>query len=297
MNRQKQNYKYIALSLLISVQLFCLPTYVFASDPIDSLENPKSSIDMREDAAFPLEKQMPETIVTAPSDTQSTRSTTAPTAYIEPEDPFKSATTELPELKDPFVKYNRFMFTVNDNILKYIIQPVARKYRAWVDESVRISVKNAYNNARTPEKFVSSLLQGNLGKATRVLGRVVINTTIGIGGLFDVAHNHFHIEDVDEDFGQTLGYHKVPPGPYIVLPLIGPSTARDALGLAVDSFLSPAVMFSPSIAVGMAIPAAEEINRSSLTLEDDKWVKESVVDEYESMRDAYHQYREDLIKK
>ena len=293
MSRQKQNYKYIALSLLVSVQLVCFPAYVLASDTAGTFENP--STDMNADAAFPLEKRMQEALAAEPSPAQSPGSTTA--TYVEPEDPFKSASTELPELKDPLVKYNRFMFTVNDNINKNIIHPVARQYREWVDESIRISIRNAYNNAATPSKFVSSLLQGNLNKASRVLGRVIINTTIGIGGLFDVAHKHFHIEDVDEDFGQALGYNKVPPGPYIILPLIGPSTARDAFGLAVDSFLSPAVMFAPNIAVGMAIPAAEDINRSSLTLDDKQWVKDSVVDEYESMRDAYHQYREDLIRK
>lgn len=334
--RRKLSGKHIALSLLISVQLL-FPIVVSvhsaeaedvagAFDPIADKIDPDSYIRTAGGVAIQLEKRMPEyeatTASTAPDagsevvqpgvsaspEPQVGRpeTSTPPPADLvmttttpleEPEDPFKSASPDVPELKDPFVKYNRFMYNVNDHIYEYFMDPIARRYRDWVDEDARISIRNVFNNASSAVKFVSSLVQGDLNKMTRVIGRLIINSSIGIGGLFDVADKHFHIDDVHEDFGQALGYHKIPTGPYVVLPFLGPATARDLAGRVVDSFLSPSIMFAPGFVVGTGISMTDKVNGLSFILEDKKGLDESAVDEYESIRDFYHQYREGLVRK
>lgn len=209
------------------------------------------------------------------------------------DDPYKSS---VPELKDPFESYNRFMHKINDKIYTNVVDPVARKYRDWVNEDIRISIGNFFNNLTSPRKILSSLAQGNLDKTARALGRVIINTTIGIGGFFDVAEKHFHIEDVNEDFGQALGYHKVPSGPYFVIPFLGPSTIRDIVGRAADTVTS-FMIYSPSFAIGSGAFVTDKVNNTSFIVDDVKSLDENTVDKYESIRDFYHQYREELIRK
>ena len=213
------------------------------------------------------------------------------------EDPFAEETPEFPPIEDPFEAYNRFMFNVNDAFFTYLLRPVATGYETIVPEDVRISIKNLFRNVRSPVNLVSSFLQGDFDKTGRVLGRFIINTTIGIGGLFDVAKTHFDIQPVNEDFDQALGYHGVPTGPYIVLPVLGPSTGRNFVGSAVDTLLNPVALFSPSFAVGSGITFTNITNEMSFNLEGYDNLKDSAVDPYVSLRDFNHQYREGLIEK
>ncbi len=217
-------------------------------------------------------------------------------SFSDIEDPFATKADEIPELKDPLEGYNRFMFSVNENIYDYFMEPVARGYRAVLHEDIRIALKNIFDNALSPVKFVSSVVQGDLDKSARVLSRLVINTTVGLGGIFDVAGDGYEVENVNEDFDQALGYHGVNTGPYIVLPFFGPSTARGVAGRVVDSFLNPTTFFSPSFLVGAGISMEEKVNDVSFIIEDKKSIDESAIDEYESVRDFYHQYREGLLK-
>ncbi|QPJ65743.1 MAG: VacJ family lipoprotein [Candidatus Nitrohelix vancouverensis] len=217
-------------------------------------------------------------------------------SFSDIEDPFATQADEIPELKDPLEGYNRFMFNVNENIYDYFMEPVARGYRAVLHEDIRIALKNVFDNAMSPVKFVSSVVQGDLDKSARVLSRMVINTTVGLGGIFDVAGDGYAVDNVNEDFDQALGYHGVNTGPYIVLPFFGPSTARGMAGRVVDSFLNPTTFFSPSFLVGAGITMEEKVNDVSFIIEDKKSINESAIDEYESVRDFYHQYREGLLK-
>jgi len=218
--------------------------------------------------------------------------------YEEMEDPFgPPAGEEVPVLKDPFVGYNRWMYNVNDHLYDYVMEPLAKGWRFVVPEDFRIIIGNAFDNALSPVKLVSSLVQGDFEKSGRVLSRVLINTTAGLGGMLDVAGQEYGIENVNEDFDQALGYRGVPTGPYIVLPFFGPSTARNATGRVVDSFLSPSVLFAPTFLVRGGISVAETTNDTSFIIDDKKALEESAVDEYESVRDFYHQYREGLVKK
>lgn len=218
-------------------------------------------------------------------------------SFKDLEDPFAEKEKPLPPLRDPVEGYNRFMYNVNEKLYDYFFEPVARGYRNVVHEEIRLALKNMFDNALSPVKFVSSAIQGDMHKSGVVLSRFVLNSTIGIAGLFDVAGNEYELENVNEDFDQALGYHGVPNGPYIVLPFFGPSTARHTVGRVVDSFLNPTTFFSPSFLVGAGITVEEKVNDTSFIIEDKKSIEESAVDEYESVRDFYHQYREGLINK
>jgi phospholipid-binding lipoprotein MlaA len=125
----------------------------------------------------------------------------------------------------------------------------------------------------------------------------LINTTFGIGGLADVAGEEYDIKDVNEDFDQAMGYHGVPTGPYVVLPLFGPSTARNMIGRAVDSLMSPTFLFAPGTGVSVGITVEEKVNAVSFIVDDIKQLEDGALDEYESVRDFFHQYRHGLVKK
>ena len=223
---------------------------------------------------------------------------TAPSVefYEDMEDPFgPPAGQKISELSDPFVGYNRWMYNVNEGLYDYIMEPLAKGWRFVVPENFRIVIRNAFDNALSPVKLVSSLVQGDFEKSGRVLSRVLINTTVGLGGMLDVAGQEYNIENVNEDFDQALGHYDVPTGPYIVLPFFGPSTARNVTGRVVDSFLSPSVFFAPSFFVSSGISLGETTNDVSFIIDDKKALEVSAVDEYESVRDFYHQYREGLV--
>ncbi len=216
--------------------------------------------------------------------------------YEELEDPFGPAEgEEIPVLNDPFVGYNRFMFSFNEGLYDYVMEPLAKGWRFVLPEDLRIVIRNAFDNALSPVKLVSSLIQGDFEKSGRVLSRVLINTTAGLGGMLDVAGQEYNIENVNEDFDQALGHYDIPTGPYLVLPFFGPSTARNVAGRVVDSFLSPTIFFAPSFLVGSGITLGETTNQVSFIIDDKKALEESAIDEYESVRDFYHQFREGLV--
>ena len=217
--------------------------------------------------------------------------------YEDMEDPFAGDTEDLPIMTDPFEGYNRWMFGVNETIYDNVLEPVARGYRNTVHENLRLALKNLFSNAMAPVKFASSLIQLDFEKSGRVLARTLINTTFGIGGLADVAGEEYDIKDVNEDFDQAMGYYGMPTGPYVVLPLFGPSTARNVIGRAIDSLMSPTFLFAPGTGVSVGITVEEKVNEVSFIVDDIKQMEDSALDEYESVRDFFHQYRHGLVKK
>jgi phospholipid-binding lipoprotein MlaA len=246
-----------------------------------------------------LEKSIPRsTISTSPFEmTQPTLSSSEdPDDYEELEDPFAGSSGDIPILSDPLEGYNRWMFGVNETIYQNVLEPVARGYRDGVHENLRLGIKNIFSNAMAPVRLVSSLLQLDFEKAGRVIARTFINTTLGLGGIADVAGEEYNIEGVGEDFDQLLGSYGIPTGPYVVLPFFGPSTARNIVGRAADGFMSPTFFFAPSTAVGAGLTMEENINDASFIIDDKKQLEESALDEYESVRDFYHQWRHGLVK-
>jgi phospholipid-binding lipoprotein MlaA len=217
--------------------------------------------------------------------------------YEDMEDPFAGTEKDIPILTDPLEGYNRWMFGVNETIYDAVLEPVAKGYRDTVHEHLRIGIKNIFSNALAPVKFLSSLLQLEFKKSGQVLARTLINTTLGIGGIADVAGEEYGIEDVNEDFDQALGYYGIPTGPYVVLPFFGPSTARNIIGRTADALLSPGAMVGASAGVNVGIAVEDNVNAASFIVDDKKQLEDSALDEYESVRDFYHQYRHGLTKK
>ena len=215
-------------------------------------------------------------------------------AFDDLEDPFASK-LNTPEMLDPFEGYNRFMFDFNQGFYDNLMKPVVTEYRDFVNEDIRIGIANIFDNAMAPLKLVSSFLQGDFDKTGRVIGRTIINTTIGLGGMIDIADKVFDIKDVNEDLDQVLGTYGVPTGPYIMLPFFGPSYARNIVGRIGGSFLSPTVHFSPGVEVAVGLSATDELNDTSFIIDDIDQMDDSTIDKYESVRDFYGQYRNVLV--
>lgn len=147
--------------------------------------------------------------------------------------------TVTPEnAEDPYEDFNRSMYAFNDGLDKAVVEPVAKGYRAVTNEPIRGGVTNFVNNLGEPITFANEVLQGKVGNAAGTVGRFVINTTIGIVGIFNPA-GAMGIQRTDEDFGQTLGVWGIQPGPYLVLPLIGSTSPRDLFGLGADFAMNP----------------------------------------------------------
>lgn len=198
---------------------------------------------------------------------------------------------------DPIEGWNRAMFTFNDAVIEYVARPAYKGYEFVTPSFMRTGIKNFFHNAAFPVRFVNNLLQGR-GRAAGVeMSRFILNTTAGLGGLIDVAKHHRPIVPVeDEDLGQTFGVWGVGEGFYIVWPLLGPSTARDTVGLGGDYFLSPLTYIKPW-EVSLGARAVNVFNDLDDVLDLYDQLKSAAIEPYSSVRDAYVQYRRAQIAK
>ena len=242
-------------------------------------------------------EELPTSIETAQGVKRSPQKIEEIEDYEDMEDPFAGNEKDIPILTDPLEGYNRWMFGVNESLYNSAVEPFTRGYRNIVDENLRIGIRNMFNNALFPAKLLSSLLQLDFDKTGRVLARTLINTTWGFGGFADVAGEELGIEDVNEDFDQALGSLGVPTGPYLVLPFFGPATTRNMVGRTVDTLMSPGALLALSFGQNVIINAEDNVNQISFIIDDKKQLDESALDEYESVRDFYHQFRHGLQKK
>ncbi|NMP30290.1 VacJ family lipoprotein [Thalassotalea sp. M1531] len=153
----------------------------------------------------------------------------------------KKEDTLIGRYSDPFEGFNRRMYYFNAKADEYVILPVVSGYKAITPDFVETGVSNFFSNLGEIPTFVNSLLQFKFGVAAETLGRFAVNSTVGVAGLFDIA-TPIGLDEQDEDFGQTLGYWGVGPGPYLVLPLLGPSSLRDTSGLIIDSAVHQATV-------------------------------------------------------
>ncbi|HEC16712.1 MAG TPA: VacJ family lipoprotein [Sedimenticola sp.] len=191
--------------------------------------------------------------------------------------------------RDPLEGYNRFMYDVNDKLDRAIIKPLARGYKAVVPTPVDAGISNFFNNLDDISSILNNLLQLKLERAVSDVGRVMINTTAGLLGLVDVASNYGYPRH-NEDFGQTLGHWGVGPGPYFVLPILGPNDIRDTLGLAVDWYTDPVRQVDPS-EWRWGLVALRGLDQRADLLSASKVLEEAALDPYEFTRDAYLQKR------
>jgi phospholipid-binding lipoprotein MlaA len=199
-----------------------------------------------------------------------------------------------PRVNDPLERMNRFVFKINDKLYFWAIKPVATVYSAFVPLGVRTAIDNAAKNFEFPARFANSILQQRGDKAGIEMERVVINSTLGVGGMFDVAQSKFGISNPDEeDFGQTLAVYGVGSGPFLMLPVLGPSDVRDTFGYAMDhTVFDPLFWISYPTWVSYTVKAEKIVNKASLKAGMYEDFKNSAIDPYVSMRDAYMQRRE-----
>jgi phospholipid-binding lipoprotein MlaA len=202
-----------------------------------------------------------------------------------------SAPTANP--KDPWESMNRSVASFNDKLDDNVLKPVATGYRNVVPDLIQTGVRNVFNNFADMWSTVNNLLQLKPLNTAESLGRVIVNTVFGIYGIFDVA-TYIKLERHLEDFGQTLGYWGVPSGPYLVLPLFGPSTLRDGASLPVDFSVSP-TQYIDDIPTRNQVFALRLVSKRAELLKSGNMLEQASIDKYSFTRDAYLQYRRSQI--
>jgi phospholipid-binding lipoprotein MlaA len=202
---------------------------------------------------------------------------------------------QMVEVQDPLEPFNRVMFNVNDALYYWIVKPGSEIYAGVVPEPARIGIYNFFSNLTMPARYVNCLLQGKGEGADTELRRFAINTTCGILGFGDPALDHYGLEPVHEDLGQTLAVYGFDDGFYLVLPLLGPSNTRDSLGRLGDWFLNPVSYVEPTEAA-YTITSVRFINTGSLRLGEYESFKSMTVEPYIALRRTYAQYRAKQIQ-
>ncbi len=215
------------------------------------------------------------------------------------DDPFAVAAFE--EANDPLEPLNRALFKTDQVLDTALVRPVVKGYRAIVPDRGRKSVNNFMNNIRAPITLVHDVLQGEMSRAGTTLGRIVVNTTMGFFGFFDVGEQ-IGLPYHSEDFGQTMAVWGASEGPYVYVPLLGPSNFRDGLGFMVDAFVVDPVGWYLSnprnnlewaqwTSFGLLL-----ITTKDATMDATDELKASSLDYYSALRSAYRQIRNDQIR-
>ncbi len=195
---------------------------------------------------------------------------------------------------DPWESWNREVQSFNDGLDDYALKPVAEGYRAVIPDFLDIAISNAFSNIDDISVFINSSLQGKFKQSGKGAARFLVNSTAGIGGLIDVATKLDLAKD-NEDFGQTLGYWGVPSGPYLVLPLLGPSSPRGIVGLIGDTAMNP-ISYIGSSAVSGGLFVLNGVDTRADNLETGAIAEEAAgFGRYEFFRDAYLNQRAALI--
>jgi phospholipid-binding lipoprotein MlaA len=198
-------------------------------------------------------------------------------------------------LADPLYLFNHLMYSINDFLYFAAIRPLATGYKAITPTPLRKGVKNFFHNLLFPIRLVNNVLQGKMIKAGTEVEIFLINSTVGILGFGQVAQNQFDLHTSDEDLGQTLGSYSIGNGCYLVLPLLGPSTLRDAVGRVGDYFLTPVNYLEPwELSTG--IKAYDTLNAASFHLGEYEALKAAAMDPYIAIKNAYIQHRNERVK-
>ncbi|MEC4681352.1 MAG: VacJ family lipoprotein, partial [Nitrospirota bacterium] len=225
--------------------------------------------------------------------------------FLDPFDEFDDA--QLEEY-DPLESVNSVVFEFNYQLDKYVVKPVAKVYNFFIPPDVQQSFANVFQNIRFFPRFLNNLFQAKFEGAGIEISRFLINSTLGVGGMFDPAKIMFDLDTPLEDLGQTLGTYGVSPGPYLVVPFYGPFTLRDGAGFIGDAFLDPFNWFVLPFVTTDSIPqlvqdrstlrnirlgltGGEAVNVRSLSLEKFQGVEEGTLDLYGAIRNGYLQQR------
>ena len=216
-----------------------------------------------------------------------------------PTDPTERAAFEANN--DPLEPVNREIFSFNQAADKYVIRPVAQGYRDVVPEFVRNRIKNFLDNLNEPVIFMNNILQGEGGRAAKTVTRFAVNSTVGVGGFYDVLGAN-GVPQETGDFGQTLYRWGVPPGPYLVLPIFGPSNPRDAVGIyGIDGLADPfnrlvdgTIYNKPGYMY--LREGLQGIDLRSRNIETLDQLERDSLDFYAKMRSVSRQYRDSVLR-
>jgi phospholipid-binding lipoprotein MlaA len=215
------------------------------------------------------------------------------------------ANEPVEKVNDPWERLNHTTFRLNDSFTIHAVKPIAHGYEHIVPHAVRTSLSNFFDNIDFPIRFGNDVLQGRFVRSGQEAGKFLVNSTVGIGGLFRVSDHVSSLADVPpEDFGLTLGHWGVSNGPYLVVPLLGPTTVRDLTGYAGDFAINPLnwyLIFSNhrliSNVVGYSISASRFVVRSPGAVHTYEQMKEAAVDPYIAVRNAYLSHRAAQLQK
>ncbi len=210
-------------------------------------------------------------------------------ATIDPNNPDYLA---LKEINDPYENTNRRMFAFNEKLDDLVLEPASRRYRDNIPEPARNSVRNFLDNLQSPVIFINDILQGEPDRAGHTYSRFLINTTVGVLGLFDVA-SRAGVEKHSEDFGQTLAVWGVNEGPYIMLPFLGPAPPRDMVGMLVDRAFHPLnyVGGTETFVASTTVSVVGTIQFRSENIENIETLERTSLDYYATVRSIYRQNR------
>lgn len=200
-----------------------------------------------------------------------------------------------PRVRDPLEKFNRAMFTVNDALFLNFVRPVAKGYGAVIPESVRNNISNAYNNVGYPGRAVNSLLQGKVDKVGQETEAFVVNSVLGVGGLFKAYESLGNTPVSPEDTDQTLAVWGIDEGVYLFIPLLGPTTLRGIAGRVGDSALYP-ISYIEKDLLRIGLGVEERVNALSFRVDDIDSFNKSALDPYSAWKDAYLQRIQKIVE-
>lgn len=280
--------------ILTSVLVFC-PGFVWADsvqlqDPAYALERPATPQTLPDTNA--------DTMVAFTQNSKAEGKETGEAAPAENNNGTYEGEEESPRIADPLAPINKVMFHFNDKLYFWALKPVTQVYSHIIPADFRVVFSNAYDNLKAPGRMLNNLLQLRFKAAGNELIRFIFNSFAGVGGLGDVAKDALGLRKQEADFGQTLGRYGIGHGVYIVLPVLGPSSLRDTVGVAGDRLMYPLTYISESdLTFGEAagIAAHEKVNDTSFKIGDYESFKESAIDPYISMRDAFVQHRKKKV--
>ena len=233
----------------------------------------------------------------SPAPASAPARTTADDPEASFRDPFASGTNEAkapPKIKDPLQPMNRGFYHFNDKFYLWIIKPVSKGYTKVVPRPVRTCVRRFFGNVEYPIHLVNNLLEGKMKAAGVETGRFVVNSTVGVAGLFDPA-TRWELKAHPANFDQTLGFYGLGPWIYLDLPFFGPSSARGGAGLAADAMLSP-WMYFVGPAVSFSVAGYDGVNEASFKMKEYDTLKKTTLDPYVAMRSAYYETRAEVVK-
>jgi len=203
------------------------------------------------------------------------------------------ATGDYRDPRDPLEPLNRAVYSFNDMLDRAVIKPLAQGYEYIMPAPANQGVTNFFNNLTDIQSALNNLLQLKVGRAFSDVGRFALNSTLGILGLMDVASN-MNLPRYNEDFGQTLGVWGFGPGPYLVLPIVGPSSAREGVGFVVDWFTDP-IYYLDDPGVSWGLRGLNLVDTRADLLNASRVLEEASLDPYAFIRDAFLQRRRSLV--